>query len=218
MQRLRGAVWACGLILFGVGVNPLRADGDGLFQPCCNRCQPPAVSCYPAPVRTNCYVQRSYYEPATRYHCREYGPVRTFVRRVFGLPTTCCKPCCPPAPVCAPPCPPAISASVTLGAPPVPLPGPPAQLAPPPPVPIPAAPPVGAAPGNGYERAYPPPPQTPAPPISGSAYRPQQRVGSIPMRPLTPPLPPPPVRLDRIASTEKQANVPMQVVGFSPER
>lgn len=214
MQRLQGAGWACALILLGAGARPLRADG--VFQECCHGCQTPAVSCYP--VRTNCYVQRCYYEPATCCRCREYGPVRTFVRRVLGLPTTCCKPCCPPAPVCAPSCPPALSASVTLGASPVPVfTAPPATFAPSPSVPVPApqAAPNQMPPANGLERNY-PPTQTPAPPISGSAYRPQQRIAPVPARPLTPPLPPPPVRLDRVASTEKQTRVPARVVG-SPQ-
>jgi hypothetical protein len=108
--------------------------------------------------------------PVVRYRVRRCGPIR----RLLGK-------CCilRPAPCCPAPCPLAVVAPPPIAV------GVPAPV----PAPVPAAgPPV--FPGSGT--AFPPAPTpVPVPGAVGSSYR---------QPPLTPPLPPAPVRLDRIVS------------------
>jgi hypothetical protein len=111
--------------------------------------------------------------------CEPVGPVRRFLRRVF------LRPCPPPVVAVAP-------APVVLPAAPVPCAPPcaPPVPAPAPPVPAPA-PPVPA----------PPVPSAPFPPGTGSSYRHPPHV-------LTPPTPPPPIHVERIASVKGDEPAP----------
>ena len=196
MKPSWGIGWACALAALAAlaaGGSVARAGWcDGVLV--CGSCRSSvSVNYYapaPCPPPVTAYsVQRCYYEPPCRCHC---GPIR----RLLGI---CCKPrCCPPpVAVAAAPCP--SPAPVIVPAPiMVPAPGP---------SPL----PVDAAPRGGYERNYPPLPQSPAPPPAGSTSR---RTA-----PLTPPLPPQPIRLDRIVSNaDRQASSQTPAVPASRTR
>jgi hypothetical protein len=117
------------------------------------------------------------------------------VPRCCAAPVTCCEPACPPrGPICrlvhrilhpfecrCKPCSPCAPAPIIVP--------------PPPPVPLPqpALPPAAGEPGAGFSPA-------PSPPVTGSSYRPERPLAPVPPDVLTPPAPPPAVRLDHFAS------------------
>jgi hypothetical protein len=64
--------------------------------------------------------------------------------------------------------------------------------------------PTGSALGGSGYAPTPAVPQSAEPPAAGSSYRPERAIAPVPTPPLTPPLPPRPVRLDRFVSDSKQ--------------
>jgi hypothetical protein len=152
----------------------------------------PAVSAGEVAAQSVCggcrpAVARYYYAPVTGYSvtacydpCPPVGPIRRFLRRVF-------RPCCPP-PVLPPPV--VVRPAVVAPAcPPPAVVGPPAAVSAPAPFPEATIPPAA------------PPAPAPVVPGSNSSLR---REGV-----LTPPTPPLPVRLDRIASRSGEAGQPV---------
>jgi hypothetical protein len=170
MMRTYGAL-VCGCTLLFAAAGAARADDESVFQACCWRCRP-TVAAY-APPCGCCPTVTAYYAP------RRCGPIR----RLLGL---CCPAvsfrvsCAPPPVVCGPTCPPSAGPAIVT-VPPAPA-----------PVPLPLTPNTRSYFGN----TAPPPPA----PVAESSYRPRRVPGRNLPPVLTPPLPPPPVRLDRIVS------------------
>src|SRR5207244_3850461 len=99
-------------------------------------------------------------------------------------PIVACQPCCPPVVGCCPPAP--SRATLELGCPGVVPAGPSAS-------PIaPAVPRLDPVPDAAGGR------QLPTAPITGSNYRPRPLPAPVPGQPLTPPLPPRAIPLDRV--------------------
>jgi hypothetical protein len=199
-MRFTGRVgWgACFLVLMLAAAAhaqaPEATPTTFLRKRCCPPGYRPATSQHfslyrdPCTGRTRVVVQR-----VTCCRPRRCGPVRRFFNRLFGRRCTC--PACCPAP-----CPPT---SALTAIPPLPSAGvQPPPLTAPPPTPPPSIPSSPAPPAENFNRTV--PPVTLPPPPAGSEgsslrfRRPRQ-----PAPRLTPPLPPRPIALDRLASLQK---------------
>jgi hypothetical protein len=174
MRPLKASLPLCALALLG-SLDPPRSTAIEATE-VCRRC-PPVVSSYSAP----CGPQVSYRVAAP---CR-CGPIR----RLLGL-------CCPRPPVCPPPCRPC---AVPVAPPVVTF--PPGPTAPAPGL-LPSGPPPDAPGGLRPDPSFGGPDRSPPllPPSSGSSFQYRPAPAPVPGRPLTPPLPPRPIRLDRIVS------------------
>jgi hypothetical protein len=175
MKPFQGIVLACALLV-GVGtVGQARAE-EVVVGP---GCPPP-----PCPPKRH---------PICRFVRKVICAPVVIIRGTVNLVKPHCRRCPPPGSVVVPAPPPA----------PLPPPPPPTRDAclPPPRPPVERIPP--APPGSGPPAADNggPPPGTPTRGLAPRSVRP---LAPVPARPLTPPLPPPPVRVERIVSAPKK--------------
>jgi hypothetical protein len=181
-------VWGCALILTGaVALNARAGEVPAV----------PATTDGTHAEGTLTFCHKHCYDP-----CEPVGPIRRFFRHVFLHP---CPPPCPPvrSVVIAPPVVGVVPMTPPLAVPAAPVPPPPIAPAPP------SAAPPAAFPSAGMGRPVPFPPNTSdssrftPEPSDNSRLTPEPATGSS-YRTLPSPVPQPPIRLDRIASTGDQ--------------
>jgi hypothetical protein len=176
MRHTRMLGWGGALVLLLAVVPWAQAGWAGAIPTCFHRCCPSGsrqvTRFYSSFYRDPCTGQAGIVvQRVTACRPKRYGPIRRFLRRLFGK-SDCCDPCCA---VAVPACPP--------------TPPPPAAVIQPPPMEPPAG---GVAPPSIT------PPPVP-PPGEGARLRFQRSPGGTPPR-LTPTKPPRPIPFDRLAS------------------